>query len=128
MAAFPPTAGRGRLGGGDRVSVRPWRGLSRPDTFAAVPPPTNAPPEGNKPGAVITGESLALRALSLAFVLRRDAGLYGYERALRRAGFGLIAGADEAGRGACAGPLVAASVILGSPTPAGPGAARIRNC
>lgn len=50
----------------------------------------------------------------MPFVVRRDAGLYGYERALRRAGFGLIAGADEAGRGACAGPLVAASVILGS--------------
>ena len=32
----------------------------------------------------------------MAFVLRRDAGLYGFERALRRAGFGLIAGADEA--------------------------------
>ncbi len=50
----------------------------------------------------------------MAYLLRRDAGLYGYERALRRAGFGLIAGADEAGRGACAGPLVAAAVILGS--------------
>ena len=50
----------------------------------------------------------------MGFVLRRDAGLYGFERALRRAGFDLIAGADEAGRGACAGPLVAASVILGS--------------
>lgn len=49
----------------------------------------------------------------MAIVVRRDAGLYGYERALRRAGFDLIAGADEAGRGACAGPLVAASVILG---------------
>lgn len=48
----------------------------------------------------------------MAFVVRRDAGLYGYERALARAGFGLVAGADEAGRGACAGPLVAASVIL----------------
>lgn len=46
------------------------------------------------------------------FVLRRDAGLYGYERALRRAGFERIAGADEAGRGACAGPLVAAAVVL----------------
>ncbi len=46
--------------------------------------------------------------------MRRDAGLYGYERALRRAGFETIAGADEAGRGACAGPLVAAAVILGS--------------
>ncbi|MDN5571475.1 MAG: ribonuclease HII [Propionibacteriaceae bacterium] len=48
----------------------------------------------------------------MAFVIRRDAGLYGYERALGRAGFDLVAGADEAGRGACAGPLVAAAVIL----------------
>jgi ribonuclease HII len=44
--------------------------------------------------------------------IRRDAGLYGYERALRRAGLEPIAGVDEAGRGACAGPLVAAAVIL----------------
>ncbi|MGL5810477.1 MAG: ribonuclease HII [Nocardioides sp.] len=44
--------------------------------------------------------------------VRRDAGLYGYERALRRAGIDPIAGADEAGRGACAGPLVAGAVIL----------------
>jgi ribonuclease HII len=45
-------------------------------------------------------------------VLRRDAGLWGYERALRRHGFPDVAGADEAGRGACAGPLVVAAVIL----------------
>lgn len=45
-------------------------------------------------------------------VVRRDGGLYGYERALARAGLGPVAGADEAGRGACAGPLVAAAVIL----------------
>lgn len=45
-------------------------------------------------------------------VVRRDSGLYGYERSLRRGGFELVAGADEAGRGACAGPLVAAAVIL----------------
>src|SRR5215218_9902337 len=44
--------------------------------------------------------------------IRRDAGLYGYERALRRAGLSPIAGVDEAGRGACAGPLVAAAAIL----------------
>lgn len=44
--------------------------------------------------------------------IRRDAGLYGYERALRRAGLAPVAGVDEAGRGACAGPLVAAAVIL----------------
>jgi ribonuclease HII len=34
------------------------------------------------------------------------------ERVLRRQGFDLVAGADEAGRGALAGPLVAAAVIL----------------
>jgi len=44
--------------------------------------------------------------------VRRDAGLWGYERALRRAGFPAVAGADEAGRGACAGPLVVAAVVL----------------
>jgi ribonuclease HII len=44
--------------------------------------------------------------------VRRDAGLYGYERALRRAGMELVAGVDEAGRGACAGPLVAGAAIL----------------
>ncbi|MFI5054946.1 MAG: ribonuclease HII [Actinomycetota bacterium] len=35
-----------------------------------------------------------------------------YEAALRAQGFGRIAGADEAGRGALAGPLVAAAVII----------------
>jgi ribonuclease HII len=44
--------------------------------------------------------------------VRRDSGLYGYERALARVGLGPVAGADEAGRGACAGPLVAGAVIL----------------
>ncbi len=44
--------------------------------------------------------------------MRSDAGLYGYERALRRVGLARIAGADEAGRGACAGPLVAGAAIL----------------
>jgi ribonuclease HII len=45
-------------------------------------------------------------------VVRRNSGLYGYERALKRVGFDPVAGADEAGRGACAGPLVAAAAIL----------------
>ena len=38
--------------------------------------------------------------------------IYGMEDALRRHGFARIAGADEAGRGACAGPLVVAAVVL----------------
>jgi ribonuclease HII len=47
-----------------------------------------------------------------AVAIRRDAGLFGYERALHRHGLGPVAGVDEAGRGACAGPLVIAAVIL----------------
>ncbi|MET8148149.1 ribonuclease HII [Actinoplanes sp. NPDC049668] len=45
-------------------------------------------------------------------VVRREGGLYALERALQRRGFRNVAGADEAGRGACAGPLVAAAAIL----------------
>jgi ribonuclease HII len=41
-----------------------------------------------------------------------DPDLDRFERRLRAEGFRLIAGADEAGRGALAGPLVAAAVIL----------------
>jgi ribonuclease HII len=44
---------------------------------------------------------------------RPDA-LWDMERRLRRRGFEAIAGADEAGRGACAGPLVAAACVLPS--------------
>lgn len=50
--------------------------------------------------------------LPTGVTIRRDAGIYGYERALRRAGLDPIAGVDEAGRGACAGPLVAGAVVL----------------
>jgi len=53
-----------------------------------------------------------MSALPQGLTVRRDAGLYGYERALRRAGLEPIAGVDEAGRGACAGPLVAGAAIL----------------
>src|ERR1700676_3869940 len=45
---------------------------------------------------------------------RRVAGLTGYERALAKAGLSPVAGIDEAGRGACAGPLVVAAVVLDS--------------
>ncbi|TAM81301.1 MAG: ribonuclease HII, partial [Jatrophihabitans sp.] len=44
--------------------------------------------------------------------VRLGAGLVAYEAALARAGFCRVAGADEAGRGACAGPLVVAACTL----------------
>jgi ribonuclease HII len=43
---------------------------------------------------------------------RLSVDLVRYERALRAEGFARVAGADEAGRGALAGPLVAAAVVL----------------
>src|SRR6201996_107554 len=43
---------------------------------------------------------------------RLSAGLAAYENALARAGLAPVAGIDEAGRGACAGPLVVAAVVL----------------
>ena len=44
--------------------------------------------------------------------LLSTSGLWQYEIALRRSGFPVVAGADEAGRGACAGPLVVAACVL----------------
>ena len=58
-----------------------------------------------------------MTALAQGTSIRRDAGLYGYERALERRGLVPVAGVDEAGRGACAGPLVAAAVVLNRPIP-----------
>lgn len=45
-------------------------------------------------------------------VVRSENGLWALERVLQRGGFPHVAGADEAGRGACAGPLVIAAVVL----------------
>lgn len=44
--------------------------------------------------------------------VRRAASLRTYEFALTNSGLGPVAGVDEAGRGACAGPLVVAACIL----------------
>lgn len=44
--------------------------------------------------------------------IRPDAGLRTMEAALRRRGFADVAGVDEAGRGACAGPMVVAACTL----------------
>lgn len=45
-------------------------------------------------------------------MVRLGRGAYAFERALDKAGLSPVAGADEAGRGASAGPLVAAAVVL----------------
>lgn len=45
-------------------------------------------------------------------VVRTEHGLWAFERVLHNHGFPHVAGADEAGRGACAGPLVVAAVVL----------------
>jgi ribonuclease HII len=46
-------------------------------------------------------------------VIRKSAGLRTIEAALYRSGLGPVAGVDEVGRGACAGPLVVAACVLG---------------
>ncbi|RPA58335.1 ribonuclease HII [Gordonia oryzae] len=46
------------------------------------------------------------------FPVRRAGGLRTYEFTLHRNGLGPVAGVDEAGRGACAGPLVVAACVL----------------
>ncbi|GGP47806.1 ribonuclease HII [Saccharothrix coeruleofusca] len=44
--------------------------------------------------------------------VRQTAGIWAFQAALDRRGLGPVAGVDEAGRGACAGPLVVASCVL----------------
>ncbi len=46
-------------------------------------------------------------------VIRHASGLRTLESALYRTGLGPVAGVDEVGRGACAGPLVVAACVLG---------------
>src|SRR6185369_4078231 len=73
------------------------------------PWPTEPPHALARPTADVV-ETVVMRPP--AVIIRRDSGLFGYERALTRRGLGPVAGVDEAGRGACAGPLVVAAAIL----------------
>jgi ribonuclease HII len=45
-------------------------------------------------------------------VVRKDGGIWTLQSVLQRKGLGPVAGVDEAGRGACAGPLVVAACVL----------------
>ncbi|MDQ3763848.1 MAG: ribonuclease HII [Actinomycetota bacterium] len=45
-------------------------------------------------------------------VVRRDGGTWALQAVLHRKGLSPVAGVDEAGRGACAGPLVVAACVL----------------
>ena len=67
-----------------------------------------------RPRAVRRAAAPALEPVlrPVSYTPRRGTGLTGYERVLVRAGLGPVAGVDEAGRGACAGPLVVAAVAL----------------
>src|SRR6266705_825475 len=66
----------------------------------AQPPPT---PGGLRSRSVLRPSG---------YTPRQGSGLSSYERVLARAGLAPVAGVDEAGRGACAGPLVVAAVAL----------------
>ena len=60
-------------------------------------------------------------------VVRRSSGTWTLQSTLHRHGLGPVAGVDEAGRGACAGPLVAAAVrACGRATPAARRAGRLQ--
>ena len=62
---------------------------------------------------------LAVLRRPVGYTPRSDAGLAGFERILARAGLAPVAGIDEAGRGACAGPLVVAAAVLRTPRSGG---------
>jgi ribonuclease HII len=64
------------------------------------------------PGALAHSDLPSRYPRYAGYTPRRDGGLAAYEAVLGRAGFAPVAGIDEAGRGACAGPLVVAAVVL----------------
>jgi ribonuclease HII len=75
--------------------------------------PRTAPPRASTGRAALGDATASSGAARPAAVdgERPDA-LWEMEARLRRRGFSAVAGADEAGRGACAGPLVAAACVL----------------
>jgi ribonuclease HII len=95
-----------------------------PGSWVTEPPSPHAPSETPHPmpaprrtpaarrtrrptGPILPPELRPARA-----VVRRSAGTWTLQSTLDRHGLGPVAGVDEAGRGACAGPLVVASCVL----------------
>jgi len=80
-----------------------------------APPASNPASRGAAAPVTHSGSPVSFRNLYPrygGYTPRRDGGLAAYETVLGRAGFAPVAGIDEAGRGACAGPLVVAAVVL----------------
>ena len=74
----------------------------------------DAPAAANPASAATAASQASIRNLYPrypGYTPRRDGGLAAYENALAAPG-SPVAGIDEAGRGACAGPLVVAAVVL----------------
>ena len=74
--------------------------------------PTNPATGRAGPDAGLADAMAVLPARHPGYTPRNGTGLTGYERVLARAGLSPVAGIDEAGRGACAGPLVVAAVAF----------------
>src|SRR5579859_5373576 len=73
------------------------------------------PPAAASPAPAVTPSPASIPKPyppSPRYTPRRDGGRAAYETVLGRAGFSPVAGIDEAGGGACAGPLVVAAVVL----------------
>jgi ribonuclease HII len=91
-------------------------GAPNASRLAYSPPPQTppAPQASSEPSAPLASRTPAWQLYPRypGYTPRRDGGLAAYETVLGRAGFAPVAGIDEAGRGACAGPLVVAAVVL----------------
>jgi ribonuclease HII len=88
------------------VSSGPARSVETAHLMPARPAPRRTPARRPVPPA-LPPELRPARA-----VVRRSAGNWTLQATLQRHGLGPVAGVDEAGRGACAGPLVVAACVL----------------
>ncbi len=121
QAARTRAAGRvASQGGASQAAARRAAGRRSARARAQASGRGTAPPSHGLAGSWLAGSVIAGSGIAgteaarrpVGYTPRRGAGLTGYERVLVRAGLGPVAGIDEAGRGACAGPLVVAAVAI----------------